>query len=123
MAHEGLVDKRAYLNTFGCLLQDSSLIDDIDRPLDRTDLTQKIFTNCCLLPYMNLHMQGCTTIDEFNIDSYLSNYKEQYSIFQENQGIEYLSNAREIATLENYDYHYHRLRKYFITKILSKNKD
>ena len=37
MAHEGLVDKRAYLNTIGCLIQDSSLIDDIDRPLDRTD--------------------------------------------------------------------------------------
>ena len=37
MAREGLVDKRAYLNTIGCLLQDSSLIDDIDRPLDRTD--------------------------------------------------------------------------------------
>lgn len=33
MAHEGLVDKRAYLNTIGCLIQDSSLIDDIDRPL------------------------------------------------------------------------------------------
>lgn len=65
-------------------------------------------------------MQGCTTIDEFSIDSYLSNYKEQYSIFQENQGIEYLSNAREMATLENYDYYYHRLRKYSLLRYYEK---
>ena len=120
MAHEGLVDKRAYLNTFGCLLQDSSLIDDIDRPLDRTDFNTENFYELLFIAIYNLHMQGCTTIDEFNIDSYLSNYKEQYSIFQENQGIEYLSNAREIATLENYDYHYHRLRKYSLLRYYEK---
>ena len=36
MAHEGLVDKRAYLNTIGCLIQDSSLIDDIDSQQNST---------------------------------------------------------------------------------------
>lgn len=120
MAHEGLVDKRAYLNTIGCLLQDSSLIDDIDRPLDRTDFNTENFYELLFVAIYNLHMQGCTTIDEFNIDSYLSNYKEQYSIFQENQGIEYLSNAREMATLENYEYYYHRLRKYSLLRYYEK---
>ena len=100
MAHEGLVDKRAYLNTIGCLIQDSSLIDDIDRPLDRTDFNTENFYELLFVAIYNLHMQGCTTIDEFSIDSYLSNYKEQYSIFQENQGIEYLSNARDMATIK-----------------------
>lgn len=116
MAHEGLVDKRAYLNTIGCLIQDSSLIDDIDRPLDRTDFNTENFYELLFVAIYNLHMQGCTTIDEFSIDSYLSNYKEQYSIFQENQGIEYLSNARDMATIENYDYYYHRLRKYALLR-------
>lgn len=120
MAHEGLVDKRAYLNTIGCLLQDSSLIDDIDRPLDRTDFNTENFYELLFVAIYNLHMQGCTTIDEFSIDSYLSNYKEQYSIFQENQGIEYLSNTREMATLENYDYYYHRLRKYSLLRYYEK---
>ena len=120
MAHEGLVDKRAYLNTIGCLLQDSSLIDDIDRPLDRTDFNTENFYELLFVAIYNLHMQGCTTIDEFSIDSYLSNYKEQYSIFQENQGIEYLSNAREMATLENYEYYYHRLRKYSLLRYYEK---
>ena len=69
MAHEGLVDKRAYLNTIGCLIQDSSLIDDIDRPLDRTDFNTENFYELLFVAIYNLHMQGCTTIDEFSIIS------------------------------------------------------
>ena len=120
MACEGLVDKRAYLNTIGCLLQDPSLIDDIDRPLNRTDFNTENFYELLFVAIYNLHMQGCTTIDEFSIDSYLSKYKEQYTIFQENQGIEYLSNAREMITIDNYDYYYHRLRKYSLLRYYEK---
>lgn len=113
---EGLVDKRAYLNTFGCLLHDSSLIDDLDRPLDRMDFNTEKFHELLFVAIYNLYMQGCSTIDEFSIDSYLSKYKDQYDIFQTNTGIEYLTNAREMATLENYDYYYHRLRKYSLLR-------
>ena len=117
---EGLVDKRAYLNTFGCLLQDSSLIDDIDKPLDRTDFDTEKFYELLFVAIYNLYMQGCATIDEFSIDSYLSKYKDQYDIFQANNGIQYLADAREISTLENYDYHYHRLRKYSLLRYYEK---
>ena len=115
-----LCDKRAYLNTIGSLLQDSSLIDDIDRPLDRTDFNTEAFYELLYVAIYNLHMQGCSTIDEFSVDSYLSNYKEQYAIFQENNGIEYLANAQDIASLENYDYYYHRLRKYSLLRYYEK---
>ena len=111
-----LVDKRAYLNTIGCLLQDPTLIDDIDRPLDRMDFNTETFYELLYVAIYNLHMQGCTTVDEFSIDSYLSNYKEQYAIFQENNGLGYLADAKDIANLENYDYYYHRLRKYSLLR-------
>lgn len=113
---KGLVDKRAYLNTIGCLLQDPTLIDDIDRPLDRMDFNTETFYELLYVAIYNLHMQGCTTVDEFSIDSYLSNYKEQYAIFQENNGLGYLADAKDIANLENYDYYYHRLRKYSLLR-------
>ena len=118
--YKGLVDKRAYLNTIGCLLKDPTLIDDIDRPLDRTDFNTEIFYELLYVAIYNLHMQGCTTTDEFSVDSYLSNYKEQYAIFQENNGIEYLTNARDMAKLDNYDYFYHRLRKYSLLRYYEK---
>lgn len=121
MACEGLVDKRAYLIVLGCLLQDPSLIDDIDRPLDRTDFNTENFYELVFVAIYNLHMQGVGNIDEFAVDSYLSNYKEQYKIFQDNQGIEYLLNAREMAQLENYDYNYHRMRKYSLLRYYEKH--
>lgn len=118
--YEGLVDKRAYLNTIGCLLQDPTLLDDLDRPIEREDFNTESFYELLFVAIYNLHMQGCTSIDEFSIDSYLSTYKKQYTVFQENRGIEYLSNAREMSSLENYDYYYHRLRKYSLLRYYEK---
>jgi replicative DNA helicase len=116
MSCEGLYDTRAYLSIIGCLLQDPSLVDDIDRPLDRTDFNTDKFYELLFVAIYNLYMQGCLVIDEMAIDSYISNYKEQYEIFQKRQGLEYLSNARELAVLENYDYFYHRCRKYSLLR-------
>jgi replicative DNA helicase len=120
MEVSGLVDKRAILQVIGCLLQDSSLIDDIDRPLDRTDFNVEAFYELLFVAIYNLHMQGVGNEDEFAIDSYLSNYKEQYKIFQDNNGLEYLSSAREMSDLSNYDYNYHRIRKYSLLRFYEK---
>lgn len=121
MEVNGLVDKRAILQVIGCLLQDSSLIDDIDRPLDRTDFNVENFYELLFVAIYNLHMQGVEKIDEFSIDSYLSNYKEQYKIFQDNNGLEYLSSARELSDLSNYEYNYRRTRKYSLLRYYEKN--
>lgn len=119
--YENLSDKRAYSNTLGCLMLDTTLIDDIDRPLDRTDFNTEAFYELIYVAIYNLYMNGCQTIDEFSIDSYLKDYKKQYSIFQENNGLEYVNSAKAIADLGNYDYYYHRLRKYSLLRYYEKN--
>lgn len=116
MVNEGLVNKRAYLNVIGCLMKDSSLIDDMDRPLSRSDFQTEDFYELLFVAIYNLYIQGCVKIDEFAIDSYLSKYDKQYKIFQENHGLDYLVNAREMASLENYDYFYHVMRKYSLLR-------
>lgn len=120
MENKGLVDKRAILQVIGCLMQDSTLIDDMDRPLDRTDFNTEKFYDLLFVAIYNLHMQGVSNIDEFAIDSYLSNYKDQYKIFQDNTGLDYLSSARDLAELSNYDYNYHRIRKYSLLRYYEK---
>lgn len=120
MEVSGLVDKRAILQVIGCLLQDSSLIDDIDRPLSRDDFAIENFYELLFVAIYNLHMTGVENVDEFAIDSYLSNYKEQYKIFQNNNGLDYLSSAREMSSLENYEYNYHRIRKYSLLRYYEK---
>lgn len=108
-----LIDKRAYLQVLGCLLKMPSLIDDIEHPLDKRDFwagEEKLYTLIYVSIY-NLYMQGCTVIDEYAIDSYLSNFKEQYSEFEKNNGINYILDCQEMATIENYDMNYHIIRK------------
>ena len=114
--YENLSDTRAYLNTIGCLMKDPTLIEDIDRPLDRTDFNTVKFYELLYVAIYNLYMQGAKEINEFSVDSYLSNYKNQYKIFEDNKGLEYLVHAKEMSSLENYDYYYHRLRKYALLR-------
>lgn len=118
--YEALTDKRAYANTLGCLMKDPTLVEDIDRPLDREDFNTETFYDLLFVAIYNLSMQGCKTIDEFAIDSYLSGFKDQYRIFQENRGLDYLNNIKELCSLENYDYYYHRLRKYSLLRYYEK---
>lgn len=118
--YEALTDKRAYANTLGCLMKDPTLVEDIDRPLGREDFNTETFYELLFVAIYNLSMQGCKTIDEFAIDSYLSGFKDQYRIFQENRGLEYLNSVKEICSLENYDYYYHRLRKYSLLRYYEK---
>lgn len=118
--YETLTDKRAILNTIGCLMLDPTLIDDIDRPLDRTDFDTEALYELLYVAIFNSYMQGVKDINEFTIDSYLSSYKEQYEIFQANDGLRYLADAREMSSLDNYDYYYHRLRKYSLLRYYEK---
>ena len=118
--YETLTDKRAILNTIGCLMLDPTLIDDIDRPLDRTDFDTEALYELLYVAIFNSYMQGVKDINEFTIDSYLSSYKEQYEIFQTNNGLNYLASAREMSSLDNYDYYYHRLRKYSLLRYYEK---
>ena len=118
--YEALTDKRAYANTLGCLMKDPTLVEDIDRPLDREDFNTEAFFDLLFVAIYNLCMQGCKEITEFAIDSYLSGFKEQYKIFQENNGIQYLKDVQELSSLENYDYYYHRLRKYSLLRYYEK---
>ena len=57
--YEALTDKRAYANTLGCLMKDPTLVEDIDRPLDREDFNTETFYDLLFVAIYNLSMQGC----------------------------------------------------------------
>lgn len=118
MSYEGLSDKRAYLQVIGCLMQDATLIEDMDRPLSQDDFNTDRFYVIIYSSIYNLFMNGCQVIDEYAVDSYLNgdSFKEQYKIFQDNNGVQYLSEAKLIAEMGNYDYYYHRVRKFSLLR-------
>ena len=107
----GLEDVRAYFQVIGCLMQDNTLIDDLNRPLAREDFNTNDFYELLFVGLYNLCMSGAQVIDEFAMDSYLGNFKEQYKIFQTNDGVNWLHDAKDMAELGNYDYYYSKVRK------------
>jgi replicative DNA helicase len=60
-------------------------------------------------------------IDEIEIQNFLSSYDEQYNIFIEQDGIEYISKAKSFAVIENFDYHYERVKKFTLLREYEKN--
>lgn len=122
MNFEGLSDKRAYLQVIGSLMLDASLIEDVDRPLCQEDFNTDRFYVIVYSSIYNLFINGCQVIDEYAVDSYLSNesFKEQYAIFKDNNGVQYLNEAKTIAEINNYDYYYHRVRKFSLLRYYEK---
>lgn len=114
--YEGLSDKRAYLQVIGCLMLDSTLIEDFDRPLEKADFDTEKFYSAIYVSIYNLFVNGCQKIDSYAIDSYLSKHPDQYKIFEENNGLQYLMDAESMAQVEQYDYWYHIVRKYSLLR-------
>lgn len=116
MSKQGLVDHRAYLQVIGCLLKQASLIDSQDFPLDRIDFNTDKFYEYLFVALHNLYINGAESISEFDVDSVFSSFPEQYKVFQEHDGLKYLVDAREMAQLDNYEYYYHRVKKFSLLR-------
>ena len=119
--HAGLADKRAYLQVLGCLIKNPMELDNQDRPLSKSDFDTEDFYKYIFVAVYNLFQQGVEKIDEYAIDSYLSNYSEQYKVFNTNDGLTWITSAISMAELDNYDYWYHRVRKYSLLRYYERN--
>lgn len=119
--YKGLSDKRAYLAVLGSLIQNPVLCNDPDRPISKSDFGSEKFYSIIFVSVFNLYQQGVEKMDEFTIDSYLSNFPEQYKIFNDNDGQKWVSDAMSMASVSNYDYYYHRMRKYSLLRYYEMN--
>ncbi len=114
--YAGLSDKRAYLQVLGSLLLNPMLMDDVDRQLDSEDFNTEPFYKIVYVAIYNLYQQGVEKIDEYAIDSYLVKFPNEYEIFQSNKGLDWIHDAKDMAILENYDYYYHRVKKFSLLR-------
>ena len=48
-------------------------------------------------------------------------HKDQYLLFQQNNGISYLQDALDMSTPENFEYYYNRIKKFNCLKDLKKS--
>lgn len=67
----------------------------------------------------NIYNSGVREIDPPTIDCFLAQYKEQYKIFEQNKGLNYLEEALDISNFESFDYHVKRIKKFTILRDLN----
>ena len=115
-----LVDKNAILQIFGSILKDPSILDNSDRYIfDTTNFTSS-FERGVFSAIYNLHKNGASQIAVVDVCNYLEGFPSLYTIFEKENGIEYLNDAIELSQPENFEYYYNRFKKFNLLRDLRK---
>lgn len=107
-----LQDKKSIMGLFAGILHDASILGNSrEFPIELDDFIEP-FHKMIYGAMKNLYVSGAEKIDVIDIDSMLSNYPQQYKVFQANNGVEYLLKVKEAFGRDNFELHYQRVRKY-----------
>lgn len=112
---------RTIFNALGCLMKDPMLLEDGKIRLDRDDFYdsgEPIFHVMIFAAINNLYGKGMTAIQPADIDEYLSDYKEKYKLFEDNDGLQWCYEAIEFAEEDNYPYYAEKIRKFSLLREL-----
>ena len=116
-----LSDKNAVLQVIGSLMKKPSLLSEKDKyNLQPSDFESR-FERYIFIAILNSYSNGAQSLSEIDIDNYLMEHKDQYLLFQQNNGISYLQDALDMSTPENFEYYYNRIKKFNCLKDLKKS--
>lgn len=116
-----LSDKNAVLQVIGSLMKNPSLLSEKDKyNLQPSDFESR-FERYIFIAILNSYTNGAQSLSEIDIDNYLMEHKDQYLLFQQNNGISYLQDALDMSTPENFEYYYNRIKKFNCLKDLKKS--
>lgn len=116
-----LSDKNAVLQVIGSLMKKPSLLSEKDKYNLQPNDFESRFERYIFIAILNSYNNGAQTLSEIDIDNYLMEHKDQYLLFQQNNGISYLQDALDMSTPENFEYYYNRIKKFNCLKDLKKS--
>lgn len=105
-------DKKAIFHVFAGLMNQPYKLEDTENHKLTIDDFPERFHRIVFSAITNLFEQGVEKINAIEVDGYLSRFPEQYYVFNENNGFDYLTKSEEIGEPENFDYHLNRIKKY-----------
>lgn len=98
-----------------------SLLSEKDKYNLQPNDFESRFERYIFIAILNSYNNGAQTLSEIDIDNYLMEHKDQYLLFQQNNGISYLQDALDMSTPENFEYYYNRIKKFNCLKDLKKS--
>lgn len=114
-----LQDKKAIIQVLGSILKDPTILSESNKYRITSDDFPSRFHSILFFAMSNLFQQGTEVLNEVEIDGYLKDYDIQYKIFHDNNGLEYIERIQDLAVVENFDYHYKRLKKFSLLREMS----
>ncbi len=113
--------KKDELQIIGILMKSPNLLSKTDKyNLNISDFSS-YFERLIFNAIQGLYQQGAEKIDIIDIENFISSSAASHKIFEQNNGIEYLQDAKELSNEENFDYYYSHLKKINLIKNLKKS--
>lgn len=114
-------EKKDILQIFGILMKNPSLLSKTDKyNLTLADFSTR-FEKYIFGAIKGLYDNGAKSIDIIDIENFISVNLTAKTVFDQNNGIEYLQDAKEYSEEGNFDYYYTHLKKINTLKSLKKS--
>lgn len=115
-----MTDKNTIQQVLGCLIQRPQLLSEVDKySLDITDFSSR-FEKSIFLAIKSLYEGGAPSINPIDIENSLEFDPTAKSLFEKNNGIEYLQDILDFSSIDNFQYYYNRLKKLNLLRDLKK---
>ena len=115
-----MVDKATIRQVLGCLIKKPQLLSQVDKySLSIMDFSNR-FERYIFSAITGLYRNNATHIEPIDIENYLAADTVAQQTFAARQGIEYIQDAIEFSSIDNFDYYYNRLKKINLLRDLKK---
>ena len=116
-----MTDKNILRQILGGLMQKPQLFSEVDKySLTLTDFSER-FERYIFMAIKQLYMNGAKTIQPIDIFNCLESNTTAKKIFELNNGIEYLQDAIDFSSPDNFSYYYNELKKINLIRDLKKD--
>lgn len=115
-----IVDKSVIQQVLGGLMHRPQFLSEVDKyNLTLTDFSSKL-EKYIFTAISGLYEQGATVLSPIDIENYLASNEVAKTLFNSQNGIEYVSDIIEYSKEENFGYYYNKLKKLNLLRDLQK---
>jgi len=97
-----------------------SLLSEVDKYFLIPDDFSTTFERNIFSAIYNLYQNSAARITVIDIDNYLTSHPGAHTIFEKENGIEFLNDCEELSQIENFDYYYTKFKKFNCLRDLKK---
>lgn len=109
------VDNAAIIQVIGSVFNNMEILEDERYCIIEDDFVEQ-FHKIVFGAIFKIHELGAATLDVHTVSEFLKSRPKSDAIYKANNGEEWLLKAADMASLENFDYHYDKMKKFSLLR-------